>query len=138
MNKPTLQVKGARFGGRMLLADRLLSERCADLIPDITRALVNKPDVFEWRVDYLDVYPGPDISLICEYACRLAALAGDIPIIFTPRHPDEKGKQPIDDGQKLKLIETVAATGTMGLFDIEKRYGRETIGSRKEAGGGRG
>ncbi|MBQ7247597.1 MAG: type I 3-dehydroquinate dehydratase [Lachnospiraceae bacterium] len=127
MNRPRLQVKGAVFGERMLFADRLLTVRPEDLIPDITRALGNDPDAFEWRIDYLEGYTDPDTSLICGYAKKLAELAGDIPIIFTPRHPDEKGVQAIDDDAKFALIEAVAATGTMGLFDIERRYGRERI-----------
>jgi 3-dehydroquinate dehydratase-1 len=126
VKRPQLKVKKAVFGsGKYLLCVPLVSSNSEQLVADARQSLEWEPDLFEWRVDYMEAYPEPEP--IIEALKQLRAAIGDKPILFTPRHAEEDGARDIEDERKFELIRQVMKTGMVELIDIEKRYGQACL-----------
>ncbi len=113
------------LGGNPLAAGRLPAV-CAPLVARTREALAaetaavaaKRPDLLEWRVDFLSAIGDPAEVLRAAAAVR-AASAG-IPILFT-RRCQREGGQPIalDEERVPALYEAVAGSGSVDLMDFE-------------------
>ena len=112
---------GKVFGGGVLLACvPLISRTTEALKADAVETCAAGPDLLEWRSDFMEQLSDP--AAMAEAAKVLREVAGDIPVIFTPRNPAEGGQQPLTDEQKKAVIEAVSATGCIDLVDLELAY----------------
>ncbi|GAB3763014.1 type I 3-dehydroquinate dehydratase [Ramlibacter monticola] len=114
-----------QIGGRPLAGGRLPAV-CAPLVARTRAALAaeaavvaaKKPDLLEWRVDFLESIA--DAQEVLRAAANVRAASADIPILFT-RRCQREGGQPIalTEPQVLALYEAVAASGCVDLMDFE-------------------
>ncbi|MCD8077598.1 MAG: type I 3-dehydroquinate dehydratase [Lachnospiraceae bacterium] len=112
---------GKVFGdGRLLTCVPLISKDLASLCADARESCLESPDILEWRSDYFAEIANPEA--MAKAAEALRAEVGDVPILFTPRSPEEGGAAPLEPAVKRAVIEAVAAGGCIDLVDLEMRY----------------
>lgn len=112
-------------GGRLLSCVPLISRDTETLVRDARETCLEHPDLLEWRADYFAALPDP--QAMAQAAKALRAVAGDTPVLFTPRHPAENGAAALSDGEKRAVIDAVSATGCIDLVDLEMRYDEDYI-----------
>ena len=123
-NKVT--VKGKVYGGdRLLICVPLISANVTALLEDAKKTCAYGPDIIEWRADFFENLS--DAQTVAQAANRLGTVAGDIPILFTVRHPAENGVSALSDEDKKAVIKAVCATGAISLVDLELRYDDDYI-----------
>lgn len=116
-------------GGKVLACAPLISPNVEALVADAKACCAENPDILEWRSDFLEALSDPQAA--AEAARALREAAGDVPVLFTPRHPAENGVQELDPDTKRAVIESVCATGCVDLVDLEMRYDEEYIAEVK-------
>ena len=120
-----VQHRPIQLRGRPLAAGRLPAV-CAPLVARTREALAAeaaavaalRPDLIEWRVDFLAALA--DTREVLAAAADVQRAAAGIPVLFT-RRSQREGGQPIalDEPQVLALYEAVAASGTVAAMDFE-------------------
>lgn len=120
-----MEPRAINLGGRPLANGRVPAV-CAPLVGRTREALAaetaavaaKRPDLLEWRVDFLEAIADTAEVLACARAVCTAA-AG-LPVLFT-RRAQREGGQPIalSEPQVLDLYEAVAASGTVDAMDFE-------------------
>ena len=114
------------FGdGTLLACVPLISKNLEALIHDAKETCLEQPDILEWRSDFFLSITQPD--KVAQAAQALRQAAGDVPVLFTPRHPAENGQRELSDALKLKVIDAVVSTGCIDLVDLEMRYEEDYI-----------
>lgn len=119
-NQFTLRNQRVFGSGKLLTCVPLISKDLDALLRDAKEVCAEKPDILEWRSDFFLALSEPDTMAQAARALRQAA--GDVPVLFTPRHPAENGNSDLSDQTKKDVIEAVAATGCIDLVDLEMRY----------------
>lgn len=132
-------IRGRVIGGRAapLVCTPLTGRTRAQVLEEMRRVMIVRPDLIEWRVDH---YSGiADRADVLELCGLLASAAQDVPLMFTVRSAREGG-QPIalSDDQVAGLCVAACATGTIGLVDREcdaPRTGLELVRAAARASG---
>ncbi len=114
------------FGsGKLLTCVPLISKDVDSLIRDAKETCREKPDILEWRSDFFLTISDPE--KVAQAAQALRQAVGDVPVLFTPRHPAENGNTDLSDALKKEIIEAVVSTGCIDLVDLEMRYEEDYI-----------
>ena len=128
----TVNVRGRIIGGALpLICAPIVARSGGELARAADEMLALRPDIVEWRVDYLDEVE--DISAVLAYLDALRAKLGDCPLIFTCRVDSEGGVRPISLERRLELIKRVIATGHVDIVDFELCNGEAAIRGVREA-----
>lgn len=119
MDKKFVKVRNLLIGkGRPKVCIPILENTYSETLAEAGRILKRfKPDMIEWRVDYLeDLYNTDDmISTLKE----LRSIIGHMPLIFTLRTRHEGGMVDITYEKYSSINRMVAASGYVDLLDIE-------------------
>lgn len=121
-----IEIKGRRIGGpRPQICVPLVAKTEAELLKEATSIAALKPDLVEWRVDFLEVVESiPDVL---DSLLMLRNMLLEYPIIFTCRTHLEGGYRSIDENIRLELIKKAIKTGLIEMVDIELTSGEEAI-----------
>jgi len=113
-----VEVKDRKIGGdRPLICTPLVGRTEQQLIQEAKSILELKPDLVEWRVDYLD--KAENISTVLNILSALRNILTDYPIIFTCRIDLEGGFKKIEKNVRFELIKRVIETKQVDIVDIE-------------------
>lgn len=107
-------------GGKLLACVPLISKNLEELLNDAKETCSAEPDILEWRSDFFESIA--DAGKMAEAAKALRRVVGDIPVLFTPRIPEEGGKADLLPEVKKAVIEAVCETGCIDLVDVEMRF----------------
>ena len=121
-----IEVKGRRIGGdRPQICVPLVAKTEAELLKEASSIAALKPDLVEWRVDFLEVVESiPDVlDILLQLRNRLL----EYPIIFTCRTHLEGGYRSIDENLRLELIKKAIKSGRIDMVDIELISGEKVI-----------
>ena len=89
-----VQLRGVTLGkGRTKVIVPVTASTSEELVAQTTTLAGVKPDIIEWRVDFLDAAPSP--VAVLEVAARIRIVARDRPVVFTFRSHHENGNKPI-------------------------------------------
>ena len=89
-----VQLRGVTLGeGRTKVIVPVTASTPEELVAQTTTLTGVKPDIIEWRVDFLDASPSP--VAVLEAAARIRIVARDRPVVFTFRSHHENGNKPI-------------------------------------------
>lgn len=132
-------IRGRVIGGRAapLVCTPLTGRTRAQVLEQMRRVMLLRPDLIEWRVDH---YGGiADRADVLELCGLLAAAAQDVPLMFTVRSAREGG-QPValPDDEVAGLCAAACATGSLGLVDREcdaPRAGLDRVRAAARASG---
>jgi 3-dehydroquinate dehydratase-1 len=119
MSRPILLGGQPLAGGRLpAICAPLVAASVQALDAEVQAVVARRPDLLEWRVDF--VAGIHDSAQVLAAARRLRDAAGGIPILFT-RRAQREGGQPIalDEPQVLGLYAAVIASGQVDLVDYE-------------------
>ncbi len=122
----TVDVRGRKIGGALpLICAPIVARRGGDLEAACDEMLALRPDIVEWRVDYLD--EAEDVPAVLGRLAALRARLGDLPVIFTCRIDSEGGARSMPLQRRLELLKKVIATGLVDIVDFELRNGVAAI-----------
>lgn len=132
-------IRGRSIGGRAapLICVPLTGRTRAQVLEQMRRVMLERPDLIEWRVDhYAGIADQADVLQLCGL---LAAAAQGVPLLFTVRSAREGG-QPIalSDDEVAGLCVAACGTGSIGLVDREcdaPRAGLERVHAAARASG---
>ncbi|PSL42966.1 3-dehydroquinate dehydratase [Salsuginibacillus halophilus] len=128
-----LQVRQAELAPfAMNICTSIVGRTKAEVLNQVKALVAEKPDVLEWRADfYEDLKASEQVKAL---AGEIREAAGEIPVIFTIRS-EREGGEPIQlqEAEKVALIETLAATGALDIFDYELSGGKAHIETVKAA-----
>lgn len=121
-----VEVKGRKIGGeRPQVCTPLVARTEQQLMQEVEVILAIKPDIVEWRVDFLDEVE--NTSAVINLLNILREKLNDYPIIFTCRSGLEGGNKTIDESLRMDLIKKVIQTKQVDIVDIELISGEENI-----------
>ena len=120
--------------GRLLGAEKsplvcvpLVGRNAPQLLDELDRVRVARPDLIEWRADFLE--ESLTVAQWLAIAAQLQAAAAELPLIFTWRSAAEGGQVVANDAASVCEINTaMAASGLFALIDLESASDR---GSRR-------
>ncbi|HHX75260.1 MAG TPA: type I 3-dehydroquinate dehydratase [Firmicutes bacterium] len=120
-----LQIRGCAIGsGRPKICVPLTAGTLPVLLAEAREVADHKPDLAEWRADYLHDMHDPQQA---RAALRqLRAALGELPLIFTCRDRREGGVREMAPEARVRLLQA-AATGGADLVDIELQSGINNI-----------
>jgi 3-dehydroquinate dehydratase I len=88
------------------------------VLAELAAVRAKRPDVIEWRVDFLEGIGRTADVVALGNAVKKAA--GETPILFTRRARHEGGQAtPLSDGEAVELYTAVCASGCADLVDYE-------------------
>ncbi len=90
-------------------------------------ALEQKPDLIEWRADFLENVQ--DMGAVCAILRELRAMLGDTPLLFTFRTKGEGGEQELALEQYGNLCSAAIQSGCIDALDVELFLKEETVES---------
>lgn len=112
-----LQIREVRYGGAQpLFCIPLVPEDIASLSEQARIAVSLKPDLIEWRADFLRDQTRDGVLECAEVLRRVAP---DTAIIFTLRARSEGGAQDIPSSTRQLLIDSVLRSKTVDIVDLE-------------------
>ena len=122
-----IRIRGLEYGGQKpLFCIPMVPRDLAELTVQAEVAHSLKPELVEWRADYLT---SPTVSSLLDAARLLRSIAVDEAIIFTLRAKNEGGAQEIPQLERRTLIEAVLRSKTMDIVDLELANDREFVGA---------
>ena len=111
------QIKKITFQkGRALICAPITGKTLADIEAQCGMVLEEKPDIIEFRADFLNE---PTSQNICEALERINALLPEFPMIFTLRRPEEGGFCELSDEQRHKILLDVLDMNIIDVLDVE-------------------
>lgn len=116
--------------GRLLGAEKsplvcvpLVGRNAPQLLDELDRVRVARPDLIEWRADFLE--ESLTVAQWLAIAAQLQAAAAELPLIFTWRSAAEGGQVVANDAASVCEINTaMAASGLFALIDLESASDR--------------
>lgn len=111
-------------GPAVLTCVPLLARDRETLLEHAGRLGALRPDCIEWRADYCHGLEPGDVP---ELLRRISARAG-CPLLVTNRLHGEGGHAAQDEGHRLAVLESAAATGVPAMVDVEMM----TVGHRAD------
>lgn len=113
-----IHIRGACIGGpRPLICLPLVAAEGNDLLTEAAELVRLRPDLLEWR---FDAYEEATVSgAVAAMLPQLRAIAGDLPLIFTCRCPEEGGQGNLSAETRLSQIEAALSSGLVDLVDVE-------------------
>lgn len=127
-----VEVKGRKIGGeRPQVCMPLVARTEQQLMREAEAILAAKPDIVEWRADFLDEVE--NIPAVVRLLNNLRNKLNDYPIIFTCRIDQEGGYRKIEENLRFELIKKVIQTRQVDIVDIELINGEEKIKEILEA-----
>lgn len=96
----------------------IAGENKVEILTEAQQIADSKADVAEWRLDYFK-HPVENIELLVEIAAQLRVILVDKPLILTFRTPKEGGKQAISAQDYLLIYQSLMATGSIDIIDLE-------------------
>lgn len=118
-------IKGLEIGrGSARICAPLTGCNEAGIINELNSVVAAKPDIIEWRADYLDDTGEDNIIRILDVINKFVP---DYPLIFTLRIDKEGGNKHISQKDRLRIIKRVIQTGKADIVDIELVNGDEFI-----------
>ncbi|MBS3986188.1 MAG: type I 3-dehydroquinate dehydratase [Selenomonadales bacterium] len=123
--KQPLLVRGTLIGGQEpLVCVPLVAMQREALLTEAREACQSRPDLLEWRADYLTgLLPADVAPLLAE----LRGLVGETPLIFTYRSPQEGGRAPDDLTLRLQTVFAALASPNADIVDFELASGPEAV-----------
>lgn len=104
--------------GHALICTPLVAHTVDGVQDELAAILPKRPDLIEWRVDFLEEIHDP--VRVVDVARALRRAAGTIPIIFTRRASHEGGEEiGIDEAAVVLLYEKICASGAVDIIDYE-------------------
>jgi len=126
LDKRCVKVRNLLIGkGRPKACIPILEPDYGDTIVEVKRILRRfKPDMIEWRVDYLEnLY---DLDAMLATLKELRNLIGDRPLLFTLRTENEGGMVELGYEKYAAINRMVATSGYVDMIDIELlNYGQK-------------
>ena len=122
-----VQLRGVTLGeGRTKVIVPITASTSEELVTQATTLAGVKPDIIEWRVDFLDA------------AAQIRTAARDRPVLFTFRSHHENGNKPITPDEYHDLNIAAITSGLVDAVDVEHRFERSVgdaiIAAAKNAG----
>ena len=119
-SRKLIEVGGQPVGDRTqpLICTPLIGRNRGQVLAEVHKVLIQKPDLLEWRVDYFEALA--QTAEVIATAQDIKAAAGGIPLMFTRRSIKEGG-MPIalsEDGV-VKLYAAVCDSRSVDLVDFE-------------------
>jgi len=115
-----VQLRGVTLGeGRTRVIVPITASTSEELVTQATTLAGVKPDIIEWRVDFLDAAPSP--AAVLEAAAQIRTAARDRPVLFTFRSHHENGNKPIPPDEYHDLNIAAIASGLVDAVDVNER-----------------
>ena len=122
-----IRIRGLEYGGQKpLFCIPIVPRDLAELTAQAEVAHSLKPDLVEWRADFL---ANLSVSLLLDAVRLLRGITIDEAIIFTLRAKNEGGAQEIPQHLRHASIEAVLRSKTIDIVDLELSNDREFLGS---------
>lgn len=128
-----IDARGRKLGGETpLLCTPLVGRTPKQVLAEAANVVRQKPDIVEWRVDFLDAIG--DTRTVLDTAQALRGIVGKRPVIFT-RRAEAEGGEPIaiDEDAVVELYAAVAASGHVDFVDYEMDNGAERLRRVRES-----
>ncbi|WYP25221.1 type I 3-dehydroquinate dehydratase [Alkalihalobacillus sp. FSL W8-0930] len=105
-------------GHKAAICCSLVGATKAQLVDEIKLIQLKKPDVIEWRADFLTELDDPNAVL--DVLKSLHEITGETPLLFTIRS-DQEGGQPVSltTFEQKELIQHVLKSGLIQMIDFE-------------------
>lgn len=102
-----------------------------DIMRDAEQVCRLPADLIEWRADwYEDV---SDLTKVLETSGKLKESLGELPLLFTFRTAKEGGEKSLEEGDYIRLNQTVIESGCVDLLDIELFTGDQAVAALIES-----
>lgn len=122
-----IRIRGLEFGGpKPLFCIPIVPRDLADLTAQAEVAHSLKPELVEWRADFLG---GPTPSSLVDAARALRSIAVDEAIVFTLRAKNEGGAQEFPQSERRALIEAILRSKMIDILDLELANDQNFLGS---------
>jgi 3-dehydroquinate dehydratase-1 len=119
-------IRGREIGGRHPLACLpLVAADLAGLLDQARAAVLNNPDLLEWRID--GFAPAGESEPILAALSSLRQAIGDTPLILTCRSVQEGGIQAVPLDERVELLESMLQTGLADIVDFEISSGEAAV-----------
>jgi 3-dehydroquinate dehydratase I len=115
-----IELRGRPIGGGKLPAvcTPLVARSGDAILAELAAVLAKKPDLIEWRVDFLAGIA--ETPAVIDIARRIRAAAAETPILFTLRSAAEGGEPiPLAEESAVRLYEAVCESHCVDLVDFE-------------------
>lgn len=124
----TVKVKQVCIGeGMPCICVPLVGKNKAELAVELKAVQEIKPDIVEWRMDFLDAVD--DWEAVKRQGADLAAALPDTPILATFRTKREGGAKAISEAAYYALNRMIAENKLADLLDVELFCAEETVRS---------
>lgn len=121
-----VEVKGRRIGGeRPLICTPMVGKTEEQVIQEANEILELKPDLVEWRVDFLERVE--NIHYVLALLDQVKSILIDYPMIFTCRVDLEGGFRNIEQELRMTLIKGAIESGAVDILDFEMINSQEDI-----------
>jgi 3-dehydroquinate dehydratase-1 len=112
-----IRIRGLEYGGeKPLFCIPIVPRDLAELATEAKVATDLKPELIEWRADFLSK---PTVTSIVEAAALLRKIAAGEAIVFTLRAKSEGGAHEIPAQERCILIEAVLRSKMIDIVDLE-------------------
>lgn len=126
-NPGTVTVRGISIGtGRPKICVPALGSCEAEVLASAQAAMDCRPDVVEWRLDWLR--QPEDWGEVSQTLGQLRMLLGDTPLLCTFRSAREGGERELAPSHYVDLLCRIMRTGNTDLVDVELFSGDEVVG----------
>lgn len=129
-SKTKIKVRHTLIGGPdVAVCIPLVAKARTVLLDQADNAVLNLPDLLEWRVDS---YSGVENTIeTLDVLAAMRTAIGGVPLIFTCRVHTEGGARPLSQNHRLDLIIAAIQSGHVDIVDIELRNGEGFIDTVK-------
>lgn len=125
-NPGTVTVREVSIGaGRPKICVPVMGSCEAEVLFSAQTAMDCRPDVVEWRLDWLR--NPEDWAEVCQILGQLRTLLGNTPLLCTFRSAREGGERELVPGHYVDLLCRIMRTGNVDLVDVELFSGDDVV-----------